>query len=454
MPSIIGKLRETLAEQNKMAAEVETQFVKATEEEKIYVKKIIDMISDQFAEEMTEKSVSELKEKISIYVENICKDLDLKREEQLRIKRLVMLTVTGYGPIDSLMTDPEVTEIVVQSWDNIVYEKNGTIHKTDAVFNDEEHLLKVIERIVQRSDKQINITNPIVDTRLEDGSRVNATIPPVSPYGATLTIRKFNQAVYSGEDYINIGTLNKEMLYFLQKCVQGKITLFVSGGTGTGKTTMLNMLSSYIPENELIITIEDTLELKLHQKNIRRMEVRYASNEGMMNVDQKILVKAALRQRPDRIILGETRDGSVVDLISAMSTGHEGSMSTIHANSPENMVNVRIPILYSMNDEASFSERSISLQIAEAIQVIVQLSRMPDGSRKVTSIGYIDRIDKNDKVIVKELFRYNQKYKDFEATGEYPEEIIRKIRMKGYDFDEKCFETKSYPDTDKEDTEG
>lgn len=202
---------------------------------------------------------------------------------------------------------------------------------------------------------------------------------------------------------------------------------------------MLNMLSQFIPEDELIITIEDTLELKLQQPNVRRMEVRLANSKDMMQVDQKALVKAALRQRPDRIILGETRDGSVVDLISAMSTGHEGSMSTIHANSPENMVNVRIPILYSMNEEANFSERSIALQIAEAIQVIVQLSRMPDGSRKVTDISYIDGVTRDGKVNTKTVFYYDREEKRFKATGDVPEDIIKKIRLRGMEFEESIF---------------
>lgn len=218
-------------------------------------------------------------------------------------------------------------------------------------------------------------------------------IPPVSPDGATLTIRKFSQSALTGADYVRMGSMNRQMLYFLTLCVKGRLNIFVSGGTGTGKTTMLNMLSSYIAENDLIITIEDTLELKLQQKNVRRMEVRLSSTKDMEMVDQKSLVKAALRQRPDRIILGEVRDESIIDLVSAMSTGHEGSMSTIHANSPRNMCDVRIPILYSYDKNADFSEKSIALQIAEAVQIIVQLSRFPDGSRKITAITEVDGLE-------------------------------------------------------------
>lgn len=216
--------------------------------------------------------------------------------------------------------------------------------------------------------------------------------------------------------------------------------MFVSGGTGTGKTTLLNMLSAYIPADNLIVTIEDTCELKLQQPNVRRKEVRLSGTNGMLNVDQKTLVKNALRERPDRIILGEVRDGSIVDLISAMSTGHEGSMSTIHANSPKNMCDVRIPILYSMNDEAHFSESSIAMQIAEAIQIIVQITRLPDGSRKLTHISHVDGLTANGKVNVKDIFVYDRNTDSFRSTGYIPKKIIKMIRDKGLDFNEKIFE--------------
>lgn len=291
----------------------------------------------------------------------------------------------------------------MQRYDNIVIERNGKIEPVAATFNDEEHLMTIIRRIVQRVGRQISVSTPIVDARLKDGSRVNATMKDVSPDGATLTIRKFNHTILNGKDYLRKNSMSKVMLYFLDRCVRGKVNILVSGGTGTGKTTLLNMLSAFIPNDELIITIEDTLELKLQQSNVRRMEVRLAKTKEMMQIDQKALVKAALRQRPDRIILGEARDGSIVDLISAMSTGHEGSMSTIHANSPRNAVDVRIPILYSMNEDTNFSEQSVAMQVAEALQLIVQISRFPDGSRKITHISHVDGLTANDKVNIKDI---------------------------------------------------
>jgi len=422
------KLKEKALERK-----VEDDFVPPTEEEQTAADKLLRDISAKYALELAKDNDEELKPVIERYVDSEIAKLSFDREGQLKVKQTVMMTAFGNGPIEKYLSDPDVTEVVVQRYNNVVYEKFGKIEKATMVFSSEAQLRTVIDRIVQRVNRPINDTNPIVDARLKDGSRVNATIPPVSPDGATLTIRKFNDMVMDSDSYIRMGSLNREMVYFLQKCVEGKISIFVSGGTGTGKTTMLNMLSAFIPDDELIITIEDTLELKLNQPNVRRMEVR--RSEKMMDVDQKMLVKAALRQRPDRIILGETRDGSVVDLISAMSTGHEGSMSTIHANSPESMCNVRIPILYSMNKDSDFSESSIALQISEAIDVIVQLSRMPDGSRKAVSICYIDGIE-DGKVKVREIYRYNLENGCFEYEGA-PEKILEKIKKKGVEVDKK-----------------
>ena len=354
-----------------------------------------------------------------------------------------MLTVLGNGPIEPYMQDPEVTEIVVQRYDHIVVERAGKIESANVTFTDEEHLQTIIKRIVQRIGRQITVTTPIVDARLKDGSRVNATIPPVSVDGATLTIRKFSKSMLRPEDYVKAGSLNKQMLYFLFLSVVGKMSIFVSGGTGTGKTTLLNMLSSYIPKEELIITIEESCELQLQQPNVRRMETRLATNKDMMNVDQCQLVRAALRQRPDRIILGETRDGSVVDIVSAMSTGHEGSMTTIHANSPENMCNVRIPILYSMNNDTNFSENSIAMQIAEAVDLIVQIERFPDGSRKITRISFVSGVKdtvNGKQVKLSNVFHYDREKSDFVWDGYIPEKVIQAAEFHGYSVDEEIFQ--------------
>lgn len=422
---------------------INREHINPDEEEQKMAKLITGKISDRFSEAMHDKSIEELSGKIRDAVKIECGKLErsgrMNYEQCLRIEKTVLMTILGNGPIEEFLSDPEVTEIVVQRYDNIVIEKQGKIISTQVRFNNEEHLEIIIKRIVQRCGRQINTTTPIVDARLADGSRVNAMIMPVSPDGATLTIRKFNNAVLSGDDYLEKGSLNVPMLEFLKACVRAKVSMFVSGGTGTGKTTLLNMLSGYIPDDELIITIEDTCELKLQQSNVRRREVRRSKTKEMMDVDQKALVKNALRERPDRIILGETRDGSVVDLISAMSTGHEGSMSTIHANSPKNMVDVRIPILYTMNEDANFSEKSIAMQIAEAIQVIVQITRFKDGSRKITSISYIDGVSPEGKVIVKDIFIFNRKKKEFEFAGNIPVHILQNFRNREVDFNDNLF---------------
>lgn len=221
------------------------------------------------------------------------------------------------------------------------------------------------------------------------------------------------------------------MLKFLKKCVQGKTSIFVSGGTGTGKTTFLNMLSAYIPENELLITIEDTLELQLKQKNVRSMETREITSSTMESIDMAALVKSSLRMRPDRIIVGETRDGAVVSLLSAMSTGHEGSMSTGHANSPDNLVRVRIPTMMEMDKGSSFSERAKSLMIAEALQLIVQLRRLPDGKRIVSNICSVEGVDKFGNIILKDIFIYDYSDKKFKYTGFFPKKIAEHLESNG-----------------------
>lgn len=436
------KLTRQQSEKEHIDKKIEQEHIQATPEEQEKATEVIRIISERFAQILVDKDLDELREEIAQAVQEECSRMDLSYEEQKRIEKTVLLTCLGQGPIEEYLADPEITEVVVQRYDNIVVERGGKVEKVSAVFNNEEHLQAIIQRIVQAVGRQINLTTPIVDARLKDGSRVNATIPPVSPDGATLTIRKFNQSALSGKDYIRLGSISREMLYFIERCVRGKITIFVSGGTGTGKTTFLNMASQFIPSDELIVTIEDTLELKLQQPNVRRMEVRLSTNKDMMQVDQKALVKAALRQRPDRIILGETRDGSIVDLISAMSTGHEGSMSTIHANSPRNVVDTRIPILYSMNKEADFSEQSIAMQVSEAIQVIVQISRFPDGSRKITHISCIDGLTANGRVNIKDIFLYDRQIQDFRPTGYIPKKIIRRIQDRGLEFDTSVFTVK------------
>ena len=433
MGIIENKLRSKKQEINQIDQKVSSEQITPTQNERRNINELIQRISSQFRKELTDTTVDrkELDEKIKKCIQSEIEKFPASCEEKRRLEKLAIANIIGLGPNQPLLDNPEITEIVVQRYDNIVVEKNGKIFSTKTVFSDEQALQNVINRILQPVGRAVNLSTPKVDARLEDGSRICATIPPISPKGATLTIRKFNNSMMVDSKYLELGSLSEPMLEFLKKCVQGKTSIFVSGGTGTGKTTFLNMLSAYIPENELLITIEDTLELQLKQKNVRSMETREITSSTMESIDMAALVKSSLRMRPDRIIVGETRDGAVVSLLSAMSTGHEGSMSTGHANSPDNLVRVRIPTMMEMDKGSSFSERAKSLMIAEALQLIVQLRRLPDGKRIVSNICSVEGVDKFGNIILKDIFIYDYSDKKFKYTGFFPKKIAEHLESNG-----------------------
>lgn len=433
MGIIENKLRSKKQEINQIDQKVSSEQITPTQNERRNINELIQRISSQFRKELTDTTVDrkELDEKIKKCIQSEIEKFPASYEEKRRLEKLAIANIIGLGPIQPLLDNPEITEIVVQRYDNIVVEKNGKIFSTKTVFSDEQALQNVINRILQPVGRAVNLSTPKVDARLEDGSRICATIPPISPKGATLTIRKFNNSMMVDSKYLELGSLSEPMLEFLKKCVQGKTSIFVSGGTGTGKTTFLNMLSAYIPENELLITIEDTLELQLKQKNVRSMETREITSSTMESIDMASLVKSSLRMRPDRIIVGETRDGAVVSFLSAMSTGHEGSMSTGHANSPENLVRVRIPTMMEMDKGSSFSEKAKSLMIAEALQLIVQLRRLPNGKRIVSNICSVEGVDKFGNIILKDIFIYDHTDKKFKYTGFFPKKIAEHLEANG-----------------------
>ena len=433
MGIIENKLRSKKQEINQIDQKVSSEQITPTQNERRNINELIQRISSQFRKELTDTTVDrkELDEKIKKCIQSEIEKFPASYEEKRRLEKLAIANIIGLGPIQPLLDNPEITEIVVQRYDNIVVEKNGKIFSTKSVFSDEQALQNVINRILQPVGRAVNLSTPKVDARLEDGSRICATIPPITPKGATLTIRKFNNSMMVDSKYLELGSLSEPMLKFLKKCVQGKTSIFVSGGTGTGKTTFLNMLSAYIPENELLITIEDTLELQLKQKNVRSMETREITSSTMESIDMASLVKSSLRMRPDRIIVGETRDGAVVSLLSAMSTGHEGSMSTGHANSPENLVRVRIPTMMEMDKGSSFSEKAKSLMIAEALQLIVQLRRLPNGKRIVSNICSVEGVDKFGNIILKDIFIYDHTDKKFKYTGFFPKKIAEHLEANG-----------------------
>lgn len=439
MASILEqKLRNKKSEINSIDIKIQKEQITPTANEKKNISDIIRSISDQFRTELTNPNIDkdELNSRIEAVIKEEVENLNIDYEQKKRLEKLAITNIIGLGPIQQYLDDPSVTEIIVQRYDNICVEKNGKVYSVKASYADEDSLRNVINRILQPVGREVNISTPIVDAHLLDGSRVCATIPPVSPKGSTLTIRKFNNDMMTAKKYIELRSISPNMLKFLKQCVLGKISIFISGGTGTGKTTFLNMLSSFLPGNELIITIEDTLELQLHQKNVRALETRQITNGNVDVVDMNALVKASLRMRPNRIIVGETRDGAVVSLLSAMSTGHEGSMSTGHANSPENLVNVRIPTMMEMDKTSSFSERAKALMIAEALQLIVQLRRLPNGRRVVSSICEVEGVGKDGKITMKDIYRYDFNKDDFIYTGNFPQKIADSAAIYGVEIKE------------------
>jgi pilus assembly protein CpaF len=308
----------------------------------------------------------------------------LSGDERRRLIRDVQDDVLGHGPLQRLLDDPDVTEIMVNGPDMVYVEHQGKLTRSDARFTSEEQLRRVIERIVSRVGRRIDESSPLVDARLADGSRVNAVIPPLAFSGSTLTIRKFAKDPFKVNDLIGFGTLSHEMAELLQACVEARLNIIVSGGTGTGKTTLLNVLSSFIPEGERIVTIEDAVELQLQQEHVVRLESRPPNIEGKGEVSIRELVRNSLRMRPDRIVVGEVRGGETLDMLQAMNTGHDGSLSTVHANSPRDAV-ARLETLVLMAG-MDLPLRAIREQIASAVDVIVQLTRLRDGTRRVTAV--------------------------------------------------------------------
>jgi pilus assembly protein CpaF len=315
----------------------------------------------------------------------------LSGEQRQRLMRDVEDDVLGHGPLQRLLDDPTVTEIMVNGPDAVYVEQNGKLTRSTARFTSEEQLRRVIERIVARVGRRIDESSPLVDARLADGSRVNAVIPPVAFSGSSITIRKFSRDPFKVKDLIAFGTLSPEMAELLRACVEARLNIIVSGGTGTGKTTLLNVLSSFIPEGERIVTIEDAVELQLQQEHIVRLESRPPNIEGRGEIGIRDLVRNSLRMRPDRIVVGEVRGGESLDMLQAMNTGHDGSLSTVHANSPRDAI-ARLETLVLMAG-MDLPLRAIREQIASAVDVVVQLSRLRDGTRRVTAVTEVQGME-------------------------------------------------------------
>jgi pilus assembly protein CpaF len=330
----------------------------------------------------------------------------VSRTEREKIISEVTDEITGYGPIDPFIHDPDVIEIMVNGPDKVYIEKKGRITKTGVCFRDDTHVRHTIEKIISPLGRRLDETSPMVDARLPDGSRVNAVIPPLAVKGPTLTIRKFSQDPYTVEDLISFGTLSTEMAIFLKACVQARVNIIVSGGTSSGKTTTLNVLSSFIPEGERIITVEDAAELQLRQEHVVSLESRPPNIEGKGRVAIRDLVINCLRMRPDRIVVGEVRGGEALDMLQAMNTGHDGSITTGHANGPRDML-FRLETMVLMAG-IEFPVKAIREQIASAINLIVHQERFKDGTRKITNVTEITGME-GDTISLQDIFVFEQK---------------------------------------------
>ena len=326
---------------------------------------------------------------------------DLKRD----IFKQVLNDLLGFGPIQPLLDDEDVSEIMVNGPKKVFIEKKGQLTKSEITFDDDDHVLRIIDRIIMPLGRRVDFDSPTVDARLPDGSRVNAVVRPVSIDGPSITIRKFRKDKLKVEDLISFGSITKQMADFLEACVKARFNIVISGGTGSGKTTLLNVVSGFIPEGERIVTIEDAAELQLQQEHVMRMETKPANSDGLHAVTIRELVKNSLRMRPDRIVVGEVRGGEALDMLQAMNTGHDGSLTTVHSNSPRDAIS-RLETLILMAG-MDLPLKVVRTQISSAIDLIVQQTRLKDGKRKVTAITEVAGME-GDVVVLSDIFKFNQ----------------------------------------------
>jgi pilus assembly protein CpaF len=373
-----------------------------------------------------------LRREIRLVVERLCDTENplLNRMERERLIDEVLDETFGFGPLEMLLKDPTISDILVNGPHKIYVERRGKLEKTDVKFRDNEHLLQIIDRIVSKVGRRVDETSPMVDARLPDGSRVNAIIPPLALDGPSMSIRRFGANPLKLEDLLNFKAFTPEMAMLMEACIKARLNIIISGGTGCGKTTLLNTLSSFIPHDERIITIEDAAELQLQQDHIVRLETRPPNIEGKGAISTRDLVRNALRMRPERIIIGECRGGESLDMLQAMNTGHAGSMTTLHANTPRD-AQARLETMIMMAG-MELPIKAMRQQISSAVDVIIQANRLQGGPRKITSITEVMNMEQ-DVIIMQDIFRYKQlgidsngrAFGQFEATGVRPTFVTR-----------------------------
>ena len=365
------------------------------------------LISKLDLEKLSRVNSSQARQAVSGIVKEIIAEqrVPLNFDEQERIQADLLDEVFGLGPLEPLLRDAKISDILINDKDHVFIEKNGLLQRVDTTFRDDKHLLQIIDRIVSRVGRRVDESSPMVDARLPDGSRVNAIIPPLALDGPSMSIRRFGTGPLAANQLVQLKSVSPEMMEVLSSAVKARISILISGGTGTGKTTLLNILSQYIPRTERIVTIEDAAELRLAQEDIVRLETRPPNIEGQGAIKQRQLLINCLRMRPDRIIMGEIRGEEAFDMLQAMNTGHEGSMTTIHSNTPRDAIS-RLESMVAMG--MSIPEKSVRQQIAAAITIVVQATRLSDGTRKVTSVSEITGMEEN-VISMQEIFTFTKK---------------------------------------------
>lgn len=438
--SVMTNVQEASAFAGKFTVSSKTELL---QELKLGIhRRIIDEMTpeEQATLSRGEEAREQIKNIISTYV---AREMAESRQSFTRIERQRLIDdicneLLGLGPLEPLLQDESITEIMVNGPHTIFVEQKGKLKLTDIHFYDDSHLMSIIERILTPIGRRVDESSPLVDARLADGSRVNIIIPPLSLIGPAVTIRKFSKSAFGMSDLVKFGTLGENMALFLEACVKARLNILVSGGTGSGKTTTLNAMSAFIPRDDRIVTIEDAAELRLQQKHVVTLEARPANLEGKGAITIRDLVRNALRMRPDRIIVGEVRSGEALDMLQAMNTGHDGSLTTAHANTPRDVLS-RLETMVLMAG-MELPMRAVRTQVSSAIDLILQQSRIRDGTRKITHITEVQGME-GDTIILQDLFHYVQDYIDekgksvghFEATGLQPA-FMDKFKMNGVDL--------------------